>query len=141
MILNSRRDFTLKNLRRVALEGEGLEIGPKAESAMDAARQSFMALLDSDRNQFIYGVTSGAGQGAAKAIPPAEQRKKAREGGLPPKGAGFGPEELPARVVRMILFARLANYIEGNAKARPVEARRIAAMLDKPLPACRSRAR
>ena len=101
---------------------------------MTAARASFMALLDSDRSQFIYGTTSGAGQQAAKSIPAAEQRKRAKEFGRPPKGAGFGRDTLPERMVRMILFARLANYIEGHAKTRPVEAERIASMLERPLP-------
>ena len=37
-------------------------------------------------------------------------------------------------MVRGILFARLANFVEGNAKVRPVIAERVAALLDGPLP-------
>ena len=51
-----------------------------------------------------------------------------------PSGGGFSDSYAPERVVRMILFARLANYIEGNAKTRSIEAERIANLLEKPLP-------
>jgi histidine ammonia-lyase len=36
--------------------------------------------------------------------------------------------------VRGIIFARLANFVAGNSKARPVIAERLAALLDGPLP-------
>jgi len=132
--LDSRQDFSLEALRRVAIGGEAVAIGDGAKSAMTAAQASFMALLDSDRSQFIYGTTSGGGQRAREPIPADQQRARARAMGRLPQGAGFGPEAVPERVVRMAIFARLANYIEGNAKARPVEAERIAALLGRPLP-------
>jgi histidine ammonia-lyase len=132
--LSSRKDFHLENARRVAFTGEGVAIAPAAKNAMAAARRSFMAYLDSDRTRFIYGTTSGAGQRAHEAVPPAEQRQRAQDNRRVPHGAGFGPDALPERVVRLIVFARLANYIEGNAKARPVEAERIATMLERPMP-------
>ena len=58
----------------------------------------------------------------------AQQRNRVAPGG------GFGPDYLPERVVRMIIFARLTNYIEGHAKTRSIESERIAQMLDNPLP-------
>ncbi len=134
VVLASRKDFHLDNARRVALDGEGVAIAPQAKAAMDAARRSFMAYLDSDRTRFIYGTTSGAGQRAHQTVPPAEQRQRAQESRQVPHGAGFGPDALPDRVVRMIIFARLANYIEGNAKTRPIEAERVASMLEQPMP-------
>ena len=36
--------------------------------------------------------------------------------------------------MRGIIFARLANFVAGNSKARPVVAERMAALLDGPLP-------
>ena len=53
--LNSRRDFTLRNLERVALRGESVQIGSKARHRMRETRASFMSLLESDRTRFIYG--------------------------------------------------------------------------------------
>ena len=134
LVLNDRRDFTLANARRVGFGEESVEISPGAKARMQAARESFMAYLEADRTRFIYGTTSGAGQKANRSVPPEEQRQRAREWERVSPGAGFGAVSLPARVVRMIIFARLANYIEGHAKARPAEADRIAEMLHRPLP-------
>jgi len=50
VLVNRRSDFSLDNFRRVAFGGEGVEIGPVARSTMAAARQGFVALLDSDRS-------------------------------------------------------------------------------------------
>ena len=132
--LASRRDFTLEALARVALGGEAVRIAPKAKAAMTRARRDFMAYLEADRGRVIYGTTTGPGQRASRLLTPDEQRRQAAAGLRVPDGAGFGPEALPERVVRMIVFARLANYIEGHAKARPVEAERIAGMLERPMP-------
>jgi histidine ammonia-lyase len=132
--LSSRRDITLEALARVALGGEGVRIMPKAKAAMEAARRDFMAYLEADRGRFIYGVTSGPGQRATRRLTPAEQRRQAALHSRTPDGAGFGPEALPERVVRMIVVARLANYLDGHAKARTVEAERIARLLEAPMP-------
>ena len=133
VVLDSRRDFTLEAARRVGA-GESVRFSKRALARMTATRTSFMRLLDSDRGQFIYGVTSEAGPRAMNRIPPEKQRAHARDALRRPEGWGFGGGDLPERVVRMIVFARLANYVEGNAKTRPVIARRVAAMLDRPLP-------
>ena len=74
VVLDSRKDFTLENLRRVSVTGESVLISPGAKKAIKRSRQSFMAYLDSDRTQFIYGTTSEAGQGASKKINPEQQR-------------------------------------------------------------------
>lgn len=134
VVLNNRKDFTLDNLRRVGCEGEAVRISAKAKQAMAKMRQSFFAYLESDSDRFIYGITSGAGQRASVRLTPEEQQQYLRSQARVPAGGGFGPDALPERVVRMILFARLANYIEGHAKTRPVEADRIAGLLKKPLP-------
>jgi len=47
---------------------------------------------------------------------------------------GFGRDGLDERVVRGIVFARLADFIGGHAKVRPELARRVAALLDGPMP-------
>lgn len=133
LLLRDRKDFTLENARRVGFAGEDLAFAPEAIASMHATRESFMAYLESDRSRFIYGTTSGAGQNAKTRLSPEEQRQHAQRMKRV-TGSGFGPDALPDRVVRMIIFARLANYIEGHAKVRPVEAERIAAMLNRPLP-------
>ena len=134
--VNSRDDFTLENYRRVAMGGESVTIGPDARRAMAEGRANFLRLLESDRTQFIYGVTSSFGPRAKLTIPPDEQRAHGRAFGFRRGNwaRGFGGGYLDERVVRGIIFARLANFVAGNSKARPVVAERLAALLDGPLP-------
>ncbi len=135
VVVNSRDDFTLENYRRVAMDGESVAIGPEAHKAMADGRANFLRLLESDRTQFIYGVTSNFGPRARLTIPPDQQRAHARGRGFPGHWArGFGGGFLDERVVRGIVFARLANFVAGNSKARPVVAERLAALLDQPMP-------
>jgi histidine ammonia-lyase len=136
VVVNSRDDFTLENYRRVAMDGESVAIGPQARTTMAEGRANFLRLLESDRTQFIYGVTSSFGPRAKLTISPDEQRAHARAFGFRRGNwaRGFGGGYLDERVVRGIVFARLANFVAGNSKARPVVAERIAAMLDDPLP-------
>ena len=134
VVVDSREDFTLEHFRRVALEGESVRIGPRALERMESTRDSFVALLDSDRTAFIYGTTTRPGIEVGKALAPDEQRGYAStlRGSWSPSFGGGGV--LEEHVARGIVFARLANFVEGNAKTRPVIAERIAALLDGPLP-------
>jgi histidine ammonia-lyase len=136
VMVDSRDDFTLENYRRVAVGGESVAIGPGARQTMAEGRADFLRLLESDRTQYIYGVTSSFGPRAKLTIPPDQQRAHARAFGFRRGNwaRGFGGGYLDERVVRGILFARLANFVAGNSKARPVVAERLAAMLDGPLP-------
>ena len=133
--VDGRDDFDLTSYERVTRGQEGVVIGPGARAAMEAARASFVALLDSDREQFIYGVTSGAGEGAMRRLAPGEQLAAAREVAERHRSAAsFGGGWLPDAAVRGIVFARLTNFVSGHAKARPLVAERVAALLDGPLP-------
>jgi histidine ammonia-lyase len=135
VVVNSRDDFTLENYRRVAMGGESVSIGPEARRAMAEGRANFLRLLESDRTQYIYGVTSSFGPRAKFTIPPDQQRAHGRAFGFRGNwGRGFGGGYLDERVVRGIVFARLANFVAGNSKARPAVAERLAALLDGPLP-------
>jgi histidine ammonia-lyase len=134
VVANRRADFTLENFRRVAFAGEGVEIGPVAREAMVAARRGFVALLESDRTAFIYGVTRRPGIEVGVVVPPELQRAFARSF-LQHSGYGFGMGWHDEQVVRGIVFARLADFVEGHAKVRPETAERVAAMLGAPMPA------
>jgi histidine ammonia-lyase len=134
VIANRRADLTLDNFRRVAFAGESVEIGPVAREAMTAARRSFVALLESDRTAFIYGVTRRPGIEVSVHVPPELQRAFARSF-LRHSGQGFGVGCHDEQVVRGIVFARLADFLEGHAKVRPETAERVAAMLGAPMPA------
>ena len=128
--LASRADLTLANFRKVAWQGDTVSFPDKALERMAAARRQFLALLDEDPDIVVYGVTSGYGQHAGKRLAAEDRRQHARR---PPRGpfVAFGPA-LPERVVRGIVFARLANYVEGHAAISPKLAMAVAAMLDEP---------
>jgi histidine ammonia-lyase len=130
--LFSRKDITLENLRRVAWVGEAVEIDGNAVAQMVEARHRFMLLLD-DPTITVYGVTSGYGQNAKKRLTAEERKLHAKR---PPiqQAAAWG-DPLPDRVTRAIVFARLANLVDGNAAITPDVALAVAAMLDgRPLP-------
>jgi histidine ammonia-lyase len=132
--LNSRADFTIDNYRAVAWHGIRATFGEAALQRMAECRKAFLRLIDSDPDLTIYGVTSGYGQHARIRLNAEERQRHARK---PPFGAAaaFGPP-LPERVGRGIVFARLANYVEGHAAVSPALAQAVAAMLDgRPLPA------
>ena len=124
MRVATRADLTLEAVRRVAWDGEPVELAPAALEAMDRRHASFLALVEArlaeDPGALIYGVTTAPGDGAAVAL--TAERAARRPRGCGPR-ASFG-EPLPERVVRAIVLARLANFVEGNAAVRGEVARR-----------------
>jgi len=126
--LNSRTDFTLENYAKAAWDGAPVAFSAPALQRMADCRAAFIHLIDTDPNVTIYGVTSGYGQFARVRLKPDERRAHAKK---PPYGAhaAFGPP-LPERVARGIVFARLANYVEGHGAVTPALAQAVAQMLD-----------
>jgi histidine ammonia-lyase len=126
--LNSRADFTIDNFANAAWAGEPVAFSAPALQRITDSGAAFMRLIDSDPDILIYGVTSGYGQFARVRLNLEERRAHARK---PPFGAhaAFGPP-LPQRVARGIVFARLANYVEGHAAITPALAEAVAQLLD-----------
>jgi histidine ammonia-lyase len=127
LTLNSRSDFTLENARRAAWGGEGVVLGAAAQAAMAEARSRFLRLIE-DPQITIYGVTSGYGQHAKFRLTPEQRKAHAARPSIAPAAAWGDP--VPERVARGIVFARLANFIEGHAAVSPAIANGVAAMLD-----------
>jgi len=133
VVVNDRNDFTLENFWRVAFGREGVEIAPAARDTMTATRRGFVALLDSNRSAFIYGTTTRPGIEVSMPVPPERQREFARSFRAE-SGLGFGGGCHDEQIVRGMVFARLADFVEGHAKVRPEVADRVAALLDSDLP-------
>ena len=68
--LTTRGDITLDAVHRVAWRGEGVRISEPALARMADSRRDFLALLDSDPDITIYGVTTGYGQRAKTPVAP-----------------------------------------------------------------------
>lgn len=120
----------------MAWRGASLDIAPDAVALMDRCQESFDAYVAdrvrSDPQALIYGVTSAPGDGAAAPL------SDEHEAGRPSQlwtAMSFG-EPLPGRVVRAVLVARLANFLDGYGAVRGRVAQAVAGMLDDPsLPA------
>jgi histidine ammonia-lyase len=134
VLVGKRADVSLDAVRRVAWEGEAIELAPKALALMDRCHAAFDAFVEArvaeDPGALIYGTTTAPGDGAAVALTPDGQARR------PTRlwnAHAFG-EPLPERVVRAILLARQSNFVEGHAAVRGAVAEAVAAMLDAPLP-------
>jgi histidine ammonia-lyase len=130
----TRDDITLQALQRVAWEGEAVELAPEAIERMERSHASFAALVEArvaeDPGALIYGTTTAPGDGAAVALTPeAQARRPTRLWTAHAFGA-----PLPDRVVRAIVLARLANFVDGHAAVRAQVATAVAGMLGSPLP-------
>lgn len=135
-MISTRRDITLGLVRAVAWRGARLQIASETLALMDDCHESFEAFVsdrvDSDPRALIYGVTSAPGDAAAAAL--TDETRAGRPDRLW-TAMSFG-EPLPERVVRAILVARLANFLDGHAAVRGAVAQAIAGMLAQPtLPA------
>ena len=84
VIVETRADLTLETARRVAWEGEGVELGARALAAMAQGRDRLEHILEHDPEVTIYGVTTGPGQLARTKLTP-EQRE--HWAGMSPAGA------------------------------------------------------
>lgn len=155
--LTSRHDITLDTFRRVAWEGETVTITDESSARMVAARRAFDALLASDPEISVYGVTTGGGEFAKERVVPAQSvaeavgsdeagTEAAGGTGAPRRREGFDlslafGDALPERVTRGIVLARLANFLGGHAVVSPRVAEAVAGMLDgRPLPPVPARA-
>src|SRR3954469_22472780 len=131
----TRTDLSLDGVRRVAWEGEDVELHADALAAMDRGHASFTALVEArlaeDPGALIYGTTTAPGDGAAVALTAeAQARRPTRLWTAHAFGA-----PLPERVVRAIVLARLANFVDGHAAVRAEVASAVAGLLDgAPLP-------
>ena len=130
--LDRRDDVNLDTVRRVAWQGERVEISEGALKRMADCKASFLRLLE-DPDIVIYGVTSGYGQSAKVRHSEATRAAQAKRPPLAP-ATTFGPP-LPERAARAIVLARLTNYLEGHAAISPHLAESVAQLLaDGPLP-------
>ncbi len=133
VLVETRADLTLESARRVAWEGEGVALGARALAAMAKGRDRLERVLDHDPEVTIYGVTTGPGKLARMKLTPEQRERWAAMS--PSRIAASWGDPLPERVVRAIVLARLANFVEGHAAVSPAIAQGVAAMLDgEPMP-------
>jgi histidine ammonia-lyase len=129
--LGDPHDLDLVAYRRIAWNGERVELAPRALARMAESRRAFEAFVDEHEGERLYGVTTAHHRGASTLLSPEARVAYARR--VPPVPATFGPS-LPERLVRGIVAARLAGFISGGPAVRPELASAVAAMLAEPMP-------
>jgi len=106
-------DLTPEVYRRVIHEGETLALAPALLDRIDAARATFLALLDA--GALCYGVNTGFGALHGERIETrdwAELQRNVLRARAAATGAPFSPP-----VARGMMLARLVNFLSGHAAA------------------------
>jgi histidine ammonia-lyase len=135
--LTRRSDINLDTVLRVAWQGENVRISDAALTEIERCRQAFLKLINTNTPPVIYGVTTAMGELAREKLSLDERERHARIKAFA-AAVSFG-DPFPERVVRAIVFARLANFLEGNAATTTRIALAVADMLDgRPMPALAS---
>jgi histidine ammonia-lyase len=111
IILHTRADLTLDNYRAVVWGGERLLLSERTLATVAEVRAAFLRYIEKHPGA-VYGVTSGYGYNARKQMA-ADEAAAFHRRSLAVGAMSFG-DPLPAQIVRGILFARLANLIEGH---------------------------
>jgi len=133
VVLDSRWDVSLEAFYRVAWCRESVRISDAAMQRITASRTAFLNLIENDPTVVIYGVTTSMGERVSERLSLEERERHARIKPFP-AATSFG-DELPDRIVRGIVLARLTNFIEGHAATTPRIADAVARMLDgAPMP-------
>ncbi|MET4538566.1 histidine ammonia-lyase [Arthrobacter bambusae] len=130
IIINSGIDFDLETYRRLAWGGEDLEFTPQCLRQIKAWREEFLETMAAHQGEPIYGVNVGAGDGSFNRLD--ANTETSYLNGLN-SATSFG-RPLPERVVRGMIFARLASFVDGSSAVTPALTQHIAEMLRKPLP-------
>ncbi|WP_119272290.1 aromatic amino acid lyase [Taklimakanibacter deserti] len=131
--LTKRADINLNSVLAVAWKNESAQISEAALDRIARCRASFLELIDSDPPPVIYGVTTAMGELASTKLEKEERDRHARIKAFA-AATSFG-DPYPERIVRGIVLARLANFLEGHAATTPRIALAVAEMLDgRPMP-------
>lgn len=129
--INNSSDINLETIKRVAIEGESIELSAALRQQMDVQRSKFLEFVSENSHKHMYGITTAHHIGAKKLLSKEDREKFSRK--LPPTPPSFG-EVLPERLVRAIIVTRLTDFTVGTAPVQSKTAVYISKMLDRPLP-------
>jgi histidine ammonia-lyase len=133
LTLTDRSDVTLEAVYRVAWQRQPVMLSAQALACIAASRAAFLEMIDKDPSVIIYGVTTSMGERAHDRLGHDERERHAQIKPFP-AATSFG-DDLPDRIVRGIVLARLTNFIGGHAATSVRIAQAVARMLDgQPMP-------
>jgi histidine ammonia-lyase len=109
--LDSHDALDLERYRRIVRDGERVEVAPELLARVDERLAAMLRALEG--GAVAYGVTTGLGYMAKRAIAPENQRALQRSI-LLGRSIGVG-EPLPREVVRGAMLLRLTGFLSGDA--------------------------
>jgi len=121
--------LTIESVHAVAMEGARVSLSPDARERMKRTQQVVAGIVE--RNDVVYGVTTGFGKLSEIAIPPA-RLAELQVNLVRSHAAGVGPF-LPVREVRAMMLLRANVLAKGFSGARPDLVDLLAGMLNKKL--------
>lgn len=116
MILIDDREYTLEDLRQVAVQDEEVKLSEEGRwlGRMERSRELLVQALD--RGEPVYGVSSGVGNSSSVEVERERQRAFARRL-IRHHGVGVG-ERFADPEVRAIIFCRLVGLAKGCSAVR-----------------------
>ncbi|HVE77514.1 MAG TPA: histidine ammonia-lyase [Gemmatimonadaceae bacterium] len=118
--------LTLEDVEAVAVHRAPVELAPAARRRMHTTRSVVDGIVE--RNEIVYGVTTGFGKLSEVAIPPA-RLAELQVNLVRSHAAGVGPL-LPEREVRAMMLLRANVIAKGYSGARPALPELLIAMLN-----------
>lgn len=135
IFINGIDSFTLDHAATIWRSPEAVVLTETTCTKIAQGRQAFEHLLYGDQGQFIYGTTSAPGARAKHRLSAEEQQAQGTTlADFIHVVPTFGGRLLSEETKRLILFARLANFVEGTGKVRVETAQCIADLIASPLP-------
>jgi histidine ammonia-lyase len=131
VVVSNAADVGLDAVRRVAWNGEALELSADALARIRARRVEFDAFVEANADTHLYGITTTHHYGARTVL--SRQAREEYHRRLPPTPPSAG-RALPARLLRATILARLASFLDGSGGVRVETVLALAAMLEHPLP-------
>lgn len=128
-IIDSVQDITLEVFEDVTRNAGTIEITNDLRQRIDTRRAEFLAYVEHNRESRLYGITTMHHVHAKNIMDNVALAEYGTR--MPASGSSFGPG-LPDRVVRGIVVARLADFINGTGCLRSATVDRIAGMLSEP---------
>lgn len=131
LVVSTSADIGLEAILRVAWHGEGVRVSAEGLARIRSRRLEFEAFVEANAGAHLYGITTTHHYGASTVLTP--EAREEYHSRLTPTPPSVGPA-LPNRLVRAIVLARLASFLDGHTGVRAETVVAIADMLDRPLP-------
>ena len=125
-IVITGRDLTIESVHAVAVQRAPVELGAEARERMLATQKVVAGIVE--RNDVVYGVTTGFGKLSEIAIPP-DRLSELQVNLVRSHAAGVGPL-LPEREVRAMMLLRANVLAKGFSGGRPELVDLLAGMLN-----------